>query len=101
MNVVFPSYMYVEKTKFVQKICMYNVDEIDTWYAKVLHAFDVSDFSPKKMETNCFERVSFLLKNKNRITFNSKEGQGKLCHNNLFLFRKLKLQSSSSIGVLV
>ncbi len=29
-NVVFPSYMYVEKPTFVQKICTYNVDEIDT-----------------------------------------------------------------------
>jgi len=29
-NVVFSSYMYVEKTMFVRKIRMYNVDEIDT-----------------------------------------------------------------------
>ncbi len=32
-NVVFSSYMYVEKTTFVRKIrifCTYNVDEIDT-----------------------------------------------------------------------
>jgi len=30
MNVVFSSYMYVEKMNFVQKNCTYNVDEIDT-----------------------------------------------------------------------
>jgi len=30
-NVVFSSYLYVEKTMFVQKICTYNVDEIDAW----------------------------------------------------------------------
>jgi len=28
-NVVFSSYLYVEKTTFVRKICTYNVDEID------------------------------------------------------------------------
>jgi len=30
-HVVFSSYMYVEKTTFVRKICTYNIDEIDTW----------------------------------------------------------------------
>jgi len=33
MNIVFSSYMYLEKTTFVRKIHSYNVDEIDTWEA--------------------------------------------------------------------
>jgi len=37
-NVVFSSYMYVEKTTFVQKIRVYNVDEIDTG-----HFYDIVD----------------------------------------------------------
>jgi len=30
-NVVFSSYMYVEKMTFVRKNPSYNIDEIDTW----------------------------------------------------------------------